>query len=158
MQSLQKKSVREVVLDSGLLLPLPVVMMLRSIQDFINFVDFGVFFSLGFLFHLTLNSSKCLNGSFMGSGTGKSQTLSGSSHHISKILLTQGLSHRHFVLGDFSHIGLSACLGMHVYVWPRVSGFNLFFSLFLLVTIHTHSYHTSGFDRNHHVHENELGF
>lgn len=48
---------REVILESGLLLPLPVVVMLRSIQDFINFVmfvDFRVFFSLGFLFHLAL--------------------------------------------------------------------------------------------------------
>lgn len=49
---------KEVVLDSGLLFPMPLVTLpsyLSSIQDFINtikFVDFKVSSSLEFLFHL----------------------------------------------------------------------------------------------------------
>lgn len=72
-----------------------------------------------------------LNGSFMGTGTGESQTLPGSFHHIFKLLLTQGSSHGYFTLGIFSHISLSACRGMHVCVWPCVAGLMHVFSLLL---------------------------
>lgn len=74
-------------LDSGLLFPMPVVIVpsnLSSTQDFINiikFVDFKVSSHLSFLFHSSGGLCIRLNGSFMGGGTGEPQTLSSSSHH-----------------------------------------------------------------------------
>lgn len=75
-------------LDSGLLFPMPVVIVpsnLSSTQDFINiiikFVDFKVSSHLSFLFHGSGGLGISLNGSFMGGGSSEPQTLSGSSHH-----------------------------------------------------------------------------
>lgn len=105
---------------------------LRSIQDFINFikfVDFKVSFTLGFLFHLAPTVLE----DFVLDWTGHLWTMElvdPRPFQVVPITLTQGLSHRYFTSGIFSHIGLSACLGMHVCVWSCVAGVNSFFLSF----------------------------